>query len=210
MARPRLFDEAEVVAKATLAFWKNGYESTSISDLEAITGLSRVSIYNTFGDKHGLFLAVLDHYHSTVEARLAAILGHDGLAGIERFFRGMTLPRAPETPFNHGCLMVNAVLDSRDASPDVVARIRAYRATFKSAFAAALDRAAAAGEITGSTALREQRSDYLVGLLWGLLVTVRLADSTLAGSPMVDELAATLSSWRVTPEKLPQPLDHQR
>jgi TetR/AcrR family transcriptional regulator, transcriptional repressor for nem operon len=180
------------------AFWKNGYESTSISDLEAVTGLSRVSIYNTFGDKEGLFLATLDHYHRMVQTRLNAILGDDGLAGIERFFRGMTLPRAPETPFNHGCMMVNAVLDAREGSPQAVARIRAYRGMFKDAFAAALDRAATSGEITLTPSAREPHAEYLVGLLWGLLVTVRLADSTLAGAPIVEVLASTLASWRAS------------
>ncbi|MEM9360879.1 MAG: TetR family transcriptional regulator, partial [Pseudomonadota bacterium] len=56
MARPRSFDEATVVNAAMIAFWKLGYCETPIGALEDATGLKRVSIYNAFGDKEGLFL----------------------------------------------------------------------------------------------------------------------------------------------------------
>ena len=62
MARPREFDESEVLDAAIAAFWRGGYAATSISDLQAATGLSRGSLYKAFGYKHGLFLAALDRY----------------------------------------------------------------------------------------------------------------------------------------------------
>jgi TetR/AcrR family transcriptional regulator, transcriptional repressor for nem operon len=195
VGRPKNFDEGDVVAKATLAFWEHGYESTSIADLEAATGLSRVSIYNTFGDKEGLFLRVLDHYHATVSSQLAHLLADDGLVGIERFFRAMTMPRPPGSPFSHGCLMVNAVLDSRGVSDDAVARVKDYRAMFKTAFQKALGQAVRLNQVADDDQC-ERRAEYLVGVLWGLLVTTRLAHDTQAGAPIVDVLSITLTSWR--------------
>ena len=57
MARQREFDREEVLDRALEAFWARGYEATSIQELVDCMGLQRGSLYNTFGDKHGLFVA---------------------------------------------------------------------------------------------------------------------------------------------------------
>ena len=62
MARPRKFDESDVVAAARDEFWSRGYVATSVDDLTSVTGLGKGSLYGAFGDKHGLFLRALDDY----------------------------------------------------------------------------------------------------------------------------------------------------
>lgn len=62
MARPREFDESEVLDRALHAFWSKGYEGTSIQDLVGATGLGRASLYGAFGDKEQLYRRVLDRY----------------------------------------------------------------------------------------------------------------------------------------------------
>ncbi len=62
MARPREFDRDKVLTRAMLLFWKQGYEATSVQSLGECVGLHPGSLYNAFGDKHSLFLEVLDHY----------------------------------------------------------------------------------------------------------------------------------------------------
>ena len=59
MGRARSFDEAAVLAAAARAFLVAGYEGTSVDELVAATGILRGSIYQAFGSKRGLFLAVL-------------------------------------------------------------------------------------------------------------------------------------------------------
>ena len=54
MARPRTFDEADVVEAARDQFWNRGYAATSVDDLTAATGLGKGSLYGAFGDKHSL------------------------------------------------------------------------------------------------------------------------------------------------------------
>ncbi len=51
MVRTKEFDEEIVVDRAVRAFLKDSYSSTSVSALEAATGIGRKSIYNTFGSK---------------------------------------------------------------------------------------------------------------------------------------------------------------
>jgi TetR/AcrR family transcriptional regulator, transcriptional repressor for nem operon len=62
MARPRKFDERDVVAAARDEFWSRGYAATSVDDLTSVTGLGKGSLYGAFGDKHGLFMRALDDY----------------------------------------------------------------------------------------------------------------------------------------------------
>ena len=64
MPKVKQFDEAEVLKKAKAVFTEKGYNGTSMDDLVQATGLSRSSIYDTFGDKHGLFLKTLDQYRT--------------------------------------------------------------------------------------------------------------------------------------------------
>ena len=66
MARPKSFDEEAVLDQAVQLFWERGYEGTSLADLEAHLGLGRQSLYNSFGDKHALFLKALDRYRRDI------------------------------------------------------------------------------------------------------------------------------------------------
>lgn len=59
MARPRSFDEVDVLSKARQLFATQGYNGTSIDDLVRVTGLLRGSLYKAFGSKRNLFEMVL-------------------------------------------------------------------------------------------------------------------------------------------------------
>ena len=56
MARPRTFDEADVIARARVAFAETGFAGTSLDALLEATGLARQSLYNAFGGKKELFM----------------------------------------------------------------------------------------------------------------------------------------------------------
>lgn len=62
MARPREFNESDVLRHASKAFWSRGYQATSIRDLEEATGLTAGSIYKAYGSKRELFLLCLEQY----------------------------------------------------------------------------------------------------------------------------------------------------
>ncbi|MFJ6413988.1 MULTISPECIES: TetR/AcrR family transcriptional regulator [Terribacillus] len=69
MARNKEFDENEVLRKAMELFWIQGYEKTSMQDLVKNMGIHRRSLYDTFGDKHTLFIKALEHYNETIRSR---------------------------------------------------------------------------------------------------------------------------------------------
>ena len=70
MGRSKEFEESEALQKAMELFWQQGYEKTSMSDLVEHMGVHRGSLYDTFGDKHTLFLKTLDCFGELLGARL--------------------------------------------------------------------------------------------------------------------------------------------
>jgi AcrR family transcriptional regulator len=65
MPRQRGFEPDEVLDKAMRLFWRQGYNNTSVQELEEAMGINRFSIYATFESKHDLFLATLERYRDT-------------------------------------------------------------------------------------------------------------------------------------------------
>ncbi|MCA8890899.1 MAG: TetR/AcrR family transcriptional regulator [Hyphomonas sp.] len=72
--RPRTFDPHEVMQQVQDAFWKGGFEGTSIGDLAGATGLNRPSLYGAFGDKHALYIQALQQYRDATQAAGRKIL----------------------------------------------------------------------------------------------------------------------------------------
>ena len=70
MGRSKEFEESEALQKAMELFWQQGYEKTSMSDLVEHMGVHRGSLYDTFCDKHTLFLKTLDCFGELLGARL--------------------------------------------------------------------------------------------------------------------------------------------
>lgn len=124
MARPRKFDEAEVVAAARDEFWSRGYAATSVDDLSAATGLGKGSIYAAFGDKHGLFLRALDVYCTDMIGAFVVELTVPNLGGYDRLLhhiRSQAKRFATDKP-RRGCLMAKsaAELAATDAEADAI------------------------------------------------------------------------------------------
>ena len=64
MPRVKLFDENEVLSKATELFWEKGYHATSIQDLVNHLGINRGSLYDTYGGKKELFYKAFQLYRT--------------------------------------------------------------------------------------------------------------------------------------------------
>lgn len=80
--RPREFDLDDALDKALRVFSERGYYAASISELTEAMKLTSGSVYKAFGDKRGIFLAVLDRYRLVrrrlMEDSIAAVdTGHD-------------------------------------------------------------------------------------------------------------------------------------
>ena len=196
MPRPRSFDDDAVIDAAMLAFWKGGYGETPIGALEEATGVKRISLYNAWGDKEGLFLAALDRYHEGAREVYEGMVANGGMEGIQRLFTAMSAPADEGAPAHSGCLMVNTVLDVRRMPDAVRAKVETYRAMIHDAFLTALRDARKAGQISGDDAEFSARADFLLALLWGLLALIRQEGRTTAAADAARIAAETVEGWR--------------
>jgi TetR/AcrR family transcriptional repressor of nem operon len=110
MVRSRSYDESKVLTGAMRAFRRSGYSGVPIPELEVATGLSAGSIYNSFGDKRGLFLAAFEHYLKAVLERRISTFARpaNGLSGLRQLF--LSLLREPDGE-TFGCLITNSAIE---------------------------------------------------------------------------------------------------
>jgi TetR/AcrR family transcriptional repressor of nem operon len=146
--RPRQFEREDVVQKALEIFWRQGYQATSVQDLVAATGLNRGSLYDTFGDKHGLFLEVVEYYRSHVTARRLAKLEEPGSARekIATFFKEVVEFSLGEGRLL-GCLMTNSAIELAPHDRDTRLAVAANMGAMEAAFRRVLTRAKRDGEL---------------------------------------------------------------
>ena len=62
MPRTLEFDPNDALEKAMTYFWQHGYEGTHMRDLADYMGISKSSFYNTYGDKHQVYISALNAY----------------------------------------------------------------------------------------------------------------------------------------------------
>ena len=107
MARKIEFERAEVLQNALDLFWKKGYQNTTVRDLTSATGLNESSLYNTFGNKHAIFMRTLKLYQQTMSGELKAFsLNRPPREAIELIWRWLAKNTADDS--NPGCMLLNA------------------------------------------------------------------------------------------------------
>jgi len=128
LGRPREFDMDAALDEAMQVFWRKGFEGASMADLTAAMGINSPSVYAAFGNKIGLFKAVLDHYDKTRAGFLRDVLAAPTAKdAASRFLMGVA-ERATNPNHPPGSLLVQSGLTCGDAAakiPEEVARHRA-------------------------------------------------------------------------------------
>lgn len=170
MGRHKEFSREVVLDKAIDAFWSRGYEATSVQDLVDEMGINRGSLYDTFGDKHALFLAAIDRYYERSLACTLAYLEAPGPArrGIELAIRNIVDCAGAEGQ-RRGCFVTNSAVELAPHCRDTASRVRAYYERLEEAFFAAFERAARGGEISETRDLRAI-ARFVTCCLQGMLV----------------------------------------
>jgi TetR/AcrR family transcriptional repressor of nem operon len=107
----------DVLERAMQHFWRCGYEGASLPELLKVMGISRQSLYDTFGNKRALYVSAIEHYRATQLSQALALLGREGSAienvkAVVRFFHKLAADSRCR-----GCFVANAVVEmgSRDA-----------------------------------------------------------------------------------------------
>jgi TetR/AcrR family transcriptional repressor of nem operon len=191
MAGVKQFDRSEILDRAMALFWTRGYEATSIHDLVEATGVNRGSIYATFGDKKGLFLAVLDHYLETVaKSMMAELSDPDPRRAIERMFDSL-IRRTSDPKFPRGCFITNTSLECPGSGDEITRKIAEAIGQQESAIYRVLRRGQAEGSLA-STLDARALARFFLGVAQGLnVVNKAVADPEV----LKDMVMVAMSVW---------------
>jgi TetR/AcrR family transcriptional repressor of nem operon len=149
MPKKKQFDETEVLVKAREVFSEKGYNGTSMDDLVQATGLSRSSIYDTFGDKHGLFLKSLNQYRCSQTADLEKQCAKsDSPKKKIRAIFDYTIREITADKDRKGCLMINVNMELSAVDKDVAAVSLTNMEELEQTFSSLVKEGQAKGEIS--------------------------------------------------------------
>lgn len=174
MARPREFDTKEALGQALEVFWTKGYEASSVCDLMEAMGLSKSSLYDSFGSKHELFLKVIDCYVDGSSAIFASALTGEGSGrrAIEDMFAAI-IETASGEEGRRGCFVANCAVELSGADQQAGRRVARYFKKFEEAVEAAVRRGQGQGNISAdkdAAALAR----YLVSNINGIRVMAKV------------------------------------
>ena len=190
MARQKEFNRDEVLHKAMEVFWTRGCEESSIQDLVKHMGINRQSMYDTFGDKHSLFLQALDRYREIQSRKVFEVLERPGSMkkNLRRLFEE-TVARALSAEGRRGCFVGNSMSELAGRCKETANRTCNSVAAAEKMFQRALERGKRQGDFPG---LRDSRAvaRFLYSSLQGLLL---MAKATQDGKLLNDVVKVTLS-----------------
>ncbi|MEM1173920.1 MAG: TetR/AcrR family transcriptional regulator [Pseudomonadota bacterium] len=141
------------------AFWRKGYEATSLADLVACTGLNKGSLYQAFGDKHSLFMRSLAHYADT-EFRQVAAVAFEYDSPVDSI-RAVMHRVIEHTKDNCGCLMINSLVELAPHDEEVRVFIQQLGEQRVRMMTDLVEKAQRAGEIPA----REQAHDIAIRMM---------------------------------------------
>jgi TetR/AcrR family transcriptional regulator, transcriptional repressor for nem operon len=175
MARTKDFDESEVLAKAIKLFWQKGYNGTSMQDLVDGLGISRSSIYDTFGDKHQLYLKALCTYRQNAIAIGDQILNASVPAKAAiRQLMNLTIDQMIRDKQHKGCFLINSAVEVGSHDKDTNAIICQNERQLEADFYEVIKSGQSKGEISGKHDPRAL-SRFLLNSIVGLRVTGKSA-----------------------------------
>ena len=174
MARQKEFEKEEVLEKAMDAFWRFGFEKTSMQSLVKNMGINRSSLYETFGDKRSLFEAAITHYEKTRMQGMVDCLLEIGASkpAIAKVFDSL-IDQSISDEDRRGCFLTNTAIELSPHDPSVAKKIATDMKIVEKAFYRVLVNAQAKGEIALEKDLN-QIAQYLTSSFQGIRVMAKI------------------------------------
>lgn len=147
MPRPKSFDPETVLTKAMVVFWEKGFDAASISDLTAAMGINRFSLYDTFGDKHALYIKALESYETSIlEPILAEINAFQSIEDMKAHSLNK-IDYHREHADQPCCMIHKAAISMAAKDQETLDRVNCIRKRINEAFTEVFERLIEKGEI---------------------------------------------------------------
>lgn len=188
--RTKEFDPEVALERAVELFWERGYQKTSLHDLVERMGIGRRSLYDTFGDKHTLFLTALRKYSAHYE-EVAKQLATDATDAREAIRLLFEISLTDGTVLHRGCMVVNTATEAtiEDGQADAIVE-RSFART-RELVGYLVERGRREGSITergGASAL----TSVIYNAWLGMRVRVRAGEDPTQLSAELDDLMTLL------------------
>lgn len=194
MARRPQFDRSEVLTKAMNLFWERGYNAVSVSDLVEATGLLPGSLYASFGNKEGMFLAALQHYSDGADTLRAEFETEESpLAVVRNFFTTMT-EQAASGEDRRGCFLVNASLECSEADSAIKTQVQGCLGKGEAWLQEQFEAARQVGELREDTDTAQ-----LAGCVMSSMFGLRIMSRANEGSDKIRSIAAASFESLIAP-----------
>lgn len=174
-----------------LAFWRHGYETTSIADLTVAMGITAPSLYAAFGDKKQLFLEAVRLYAGDPQAMADGIgAAPSALEAARSLMTAAACTYTGEdTP--SGCLMASATASGSAASADVQRVVADIRCGVRRRLQAKIDQDIQADRLPPAT-----NAAALAGLVMAVMQGMSvLARDGMERSALLGIAEASLQAW---------------
>jgi TetR/AcrR family transcriptional regulator, transcriptional repressor for nem operon len=194
MPRSKAFDEETVLDKAVQLFCSKGYNATSAQDLVDGLEISRSSLYDTFGDKHNLYLEALKQYRRQATGAVVALLDQStNPAATLRGIFDQILKESLEDPQSKGCFVVNSAVEFSVHDPEITQQVRANLDDMELALCRLLQKGQEMGQFRRHLPPRAL-ARFVLSNISGIRVTAKSGASPDTLQDVVDMAMASLVS----------------
>ncbi|XWW44392.1 TetR/AcrR family transcriptional regulator [Fibrella sp. USSR17] len=184
MARPKAFAEQDALHAAMETFWRKGYHHTSMQDLVDSMGINRASLYDTFTDKHTLYLNALERYRDLNCADMAeATSGATTAQAKIRAIFDKAIAETLDDQEHKGCFMTNATLEMLPHYEDVKAIVADNFVQLDATFRQILSAGVAGGELSADLS-----PDRVVPFLMSQLSGIRVLGKAIPNGTMLNQV----------------------
>lgn len=173
MARTKNFNQEEVLDKAVELFWRKGYNATSASDLVRELGLSRSSLYDTYGDKRTLFINSLQRYRAKFVGEMIELV--DNSSNIEKTLKqifALIIEQDISSKIPKGCLMVNSAVELSSSDSEIARIVEQNQKDIESSFEKAIIKGQENGTVT-TTKNPKNLAKFFYNSITGLRVSLK-------------------------------------
>ena len=151
MGRPREFCLETALERALVVFWRHGFEGASMTELTLAMGITRPSLYASFGNKEQLFRKALDLYDRRYMGFVREALDEPSSRQVvERLLLGM-VETATDAEHPGGCLVTNGALACSAAAEPIKTEVKRRRALFETVLRGRLEQAKSAHDLPSET-----------------------------------------------------------
>ncbi|MDW8851967.1 TetR/AcrR family transcriptional regulator [Flavobacterium sp. MMLR14_040] len=176
MARTKEFNEDQALDKAIEIFWHKGYNGTSAQDLVTHLGLSRSSLYDTFGDKQKLFAQSLLRYQKQSQDQVVKLL--DESVNVKETLHDIfkqAIIESLEDRITKGCFMVNSSVELAMHDEEIAKIVKNNSQTMEEVFTKAVQKGQVAGHISKGTDARVL-ARFIFNNYYGIRVLARTGE----------------------------------